>query len=80
MGAEQRYSAATNVCLTSFRDGGLGTRDAASMSRGRGEMMMVLLSEEFILYVFVVMDLLILVAIKYINGQKSFVTTEEVNN
>lgn len=79
MGAEQRYSAATNVCLTSFRDGGLGTRDAASMSRGRGEMM-VLLSEEFILYVFVVMDLLILVAIKYINGQKSFVTTEEVNN
>lgn len=79
MGAEQRYSAATNVCLTSFRDGGLGTRDAASMSRGRGEMM-VLLSEEFILYVFVVMNLLILVAIKYINGQKSFVTTEEVNN
>lgn len=79
MGAEQRYSAATNVCLTSFRDGGLGTRDAASMSRGRGEMM-VLLLEEFILYVFVVMNLLILVAIKYINGQKSFVTTEEVNN
>lgn len=79
MGAEQRYSAATNVCLTSFRDGGLGTRDAASMSRGRGEMM-VLLSEEFILYVFMVMNLLILVAIKYINGQKSFVTTEEVNN
>lgn len=79
MGAEQRYSAATNVCLTSFRDGGLGTRDAASMSRGRGEMM-VLLSEEFILYVFVVMNLLILVAIKYINGQKSFVTIEEVNN
>lgn len=79
MGAEQRYSAATNVCLTSFRDGGLGTRDAASMSRGRGEMM-VLLSEEFILYVFVVMNLLILVAIKYINGQKSFVTTEEVKN
>lgn len=79
MGAEQHYSAATNVCLTSFRDGGLGTRDAASMSRGRGEMM-VLLSEEFILYVFVVMNLLILVAIKYINGQKSFVTTEEVNN
>lgn len=79
MGAEQRYSAATNVCLTSFRDGGLGTRDAASMSRGRGEMM-VLLSEEFILYVFVIMNLLILVAIKYINGQKSFVTTEEVNN
>lgn len=79
MGAEQRYSAATNVCLTSFRDGGLGTRDAASMSRGRGEMM-VLLSEEFILYVFVVINLLILVAIKYINGQKSFVTTEEVNN
>lgn len=63
MGAEQRYSAATNVCLTSFRDGGLGTRDAASMSRGRGEMM-VLLLEEFILYVFVVMNLLILVAIK----------------
>lgn len=79
MGAEQRYSAATNVCLTSFRDGGLGTRDAASMSRGRGEMM-VLLLEEFILYVFVVMNLLILVAIKYINGQKSFVTIEEVNN
>lgn len=79
MGAEQRYSAATNVCLTSFRDGGLGTRDAASMSRGRGEMM-VLLLEEFILYVFVVMNLLILVAIKYISGQKSFVTIEDLNN
>lgn len=79
MGAEQRYSTATNVCLTSFRDGGLGTRDAASMSRGRGEMM-VLLLEEFILYVFVVMNLLILVAIKYINGQKSFVTIEDLNN
>lgn len=79
MGAEQHYSTATNVCLTSFRDGGLGTRDAASMSRGRGEMM-VLLLEEFILYVFVVMNLLILVAIKYINGQKSFVTIEDLNN
>lgn len=78
MGAEQRYSAATNVCLTSFRDGGLDTRDAVSMSRGRGEMM-VLLLEEFILYVFVVMNLLILVAIKYISGQKSF-TIEDLNN
>lgn len=79
MGAEQRYSATTNVCLTSFRDGGLDTRDAASMSRGRGEMMVLLLGE-FILYVFVVMNFSILVAIKYINGQKSFVTIEDLNN